>query len=931
MKLPVPETEAKRRLDPIDQALVANQPKQAIKLCNHALSKRPGWPAARALKACALVKQNSREAALAVVDEIIADIEANRVPLDADACDKITLAFRDLRLPDRAAAIKEKLWLRDMSVVEHGEAAYSCFICAHMFEEARRTALRLMRLKTWKTVPYTVLMGCAVWLDVQMKLNCSDPNTVDKRMLKVASMQIAKVVLEKEVPQRETVHFAARLFVDAGMFEQAKTLLEKAEKVMGDKENLVLLGSVQRSAGQLDEAAKYYRKIVAKVEADDWQCWAHYMDCVGDNGKEELWETLVTSCELAEKHSTPMRAPFIAKMEILLREGRSEELRDDIVSFFGVFSTRPRCKLDLRKYVAYLKQLDVLDNLFDLLKVAVEEANSVTSHVNLCWLKLWCGCLDESVEQLAGRYNAEKERSGTSSDGDDYLILVAHKLLQLGEDRYKDKRKVLQAIVLLEHGFGRSVRARQLQLLMIMLYTRIGYTERAYAMWLSLDVKAIQAPTLAYLVLDPLFGMANYDDLHSLFLLFTAYWYQVDTDLPKAINVGLGNAKFNATANLVLFRHRQARHAVLAKALLVQALVEVGRGEGVEGAWKLVAEGSRFPCGEKEWREGLTHVSDKTVVDFWNGVEEVEVEVDEHDETAAELGQLVPKNVQSTIFESLKAMKSVLGVAKGFVGEQTQAVGEDVLKANSSNVTVNEEDRPNGEIIEASVSPGEVDRAAFLQSFTRVLGKLAQVLSKSGKSTGEPNGNVADEMGACTKQVASLCKYIWDQVTAIESGLKDVEGKDYLEKVPMNLSECGNFVGVVLVLVAVGVEGVSARMGQKTKGKKSGGVDSVTIEAEKLVKTLKQAAVDACERVVKVLNALVDVEHVEGIMKWADVPTLVPYLPEKLRLVRVGDEGDIDLGHEEYVGNLVRNVVASHVNAAKRMVALVDDMKQKLK
>lgn len=939
MKQPVSEIEAKRRLDPIDKAISMNQSKQAIKLCNHALTKRPGWPSARALKAVAILKQtNSRASSLQIMKSIISDIESNRVPLDNDACEKISFAYKELRLPDMVANIREKLWLQNMSVIENGESTYSCFICAHMFEQARKTALRLMRLKTWKTSSYTILMGCAVWLEITMKVNSlNNSSELDDRLLKVSSMQIAKVIIDgDDLPQREMVHFAARLFIDASMFEQAKKLLIRSKLVMGPKENLVLLANVCRKAGEVNEATKCYREIVTQIEPDDWQCWIHYINCVDKDGgvdtSTQLWETLSNCCSTAEKHVT--RGPFLARMEMLLREKRTEELRDEVVSFFGMFSSRPRCRFDLRRYVKFLVSLNAQDNLFDLLKVATQETNGgVTSHVNYCWLRLWCDCLDESVDDLVKFYNAELDKNETCIDADDYLILAAHKLLPISENRYKNKRNILKAIILLEYGFGRSLHGTQFKLLLTVLYMELKYTERAYALWLSLDIKPIQAPSMAFLVLEPLFSMANYNDLHALFLLFEGYWFQIDSDLPKSISVGLSNEKFNATANLVLFRHRQARFAVLARAVAIQAFVGMAQGDagGMDSAWKLVADGSRFPCGEKEWREGLTFSSDDTVMDFWNEwADDDVIQVDEHDETGAELGALVPRDVQNTIFETLKGVRRVIAVVKGVESGVVDMPDEDFLKANSSNVTANDESAKNVFMPDSSVTPEEVSRATFVQSFTRLLVDLEKALSRCGKSAGEANGNVVSDLEGWKVQVEGLCAYIAVQTAAIVSGLTDVKASNYLENVPYNVGECGNFLGAVLVLVVLGVEKLGVVVAQKMKGvKKSGGAEEIGM-VENMVTDLKRETMASCGKLAKTLSVLGEMDHVERVIEWLDVDKLLPFLPEQLRLVRVGDDGDSMLDHEGYVGNILGNIVESHKNAAQRMLLLVNKLIRKL-
>jgi len=207
----------------------------------------------------------------------------------------------------------------------------------------------------------------------------------------------------------------------------------------------------------------------------------------------EAWETVRAAIELAERdrYKYRLRGPYLARMELLMREAKTEELRDDVVDYYANFSSKTICANDLRPFVVYLVKNGEDDDMFDKLKFVAEADGSVTAHIMLCWLFLWVSRLEITVEELLQRHRKENSKpTDKRIDCGDYLTIACHVLLPFhkGFARYADRQALVQAVMLLEYCLARHPHNYHCNLLLVILYMEIGYTERGFVVWCALDV-----------------------------------------------------------------------------------------------------------------------------------------------------------------------------------------------------------------------------------------------------------------------------------------------------------------------------------------------------------------------------------------------------------------------------------------------------------
>lgn len=82
----ISDGETNRRLKPVLEALYSGHYKKAVKKAAMAEAKRPGWVAARALRAVALDRAGESEEAAKLISRIRTEIAENKVKIyDADA------------------------------------------------------------------------------------------------------------------------------------------------------------------------------------------------------------------------------------------------------------------------------------------------------------------------------------------------------------------------------------------------------------------------------------------------------------------------------------------------------------------------------------------------------------------------------------------------------------------------------------------------------------------------------------------------------------------------------------------------------------------------------------------------------------------------------------------------------------------------------
>ena len=124
----VSEAESVRRLRPVLDALYAQNTKQALKLVQQALQKRPGWPAARALRACVYHQSERWNDADQEMLELRSDLDTGKVPIDEDGARKMHMYYREMRKEKDAGEVYEQAWRADSGNLKLAEMAFCLYI-----------------------------------------------------------------------------------------------------------------------------------------------------------------------------------------------------------------------------------------------------------------------------------------------------------------------------------------------------------------------------------------------------------------------------------------------------------------------------------------------------------------------------------------------------------------------------------------------------------------------------------------------------------------------------------------------------------------------------------------------------------------------------------------------------------------------------------
>lgn len=952
MRAPVPSAEAERRLRPVLEALWNSNTKQALKLANQAIQKRPGWPAARALRACALLQLDRASEAADAVTDIRADLDANRVPVDEDAAVKLRMYYADLRQDDAAAEVYEQAWLADPAEFRLAETAFGLYVGANAFLHAQKLATKLHRVAAVATSKYALWSSAALWLGLrhaQPVCAAADDAPLDARMLKLVRAMVCKALGALDVPSAESARFAVRL-LGTSEYETSRALISHKRLVMDPAEMLHLRAELAADADECSAAQEDYRALLEKHDADDWMHWLQYIRWAGEaSGTDDDARALADALCVREKDAKhPKRGPFIAKMELLLRDGNSTGLLEAVVEHFRLFGSKMVCAHDVRPYLLSLADSKDVSAIAAALDADPGRSEDARFHVVLSWVRLWLGQLSESPEKLFRRYAAELKDGLESTDrqtGDDYLLLAAHQLLpevnQGGEmRRYESGRAVLQAIAVLEAGLSRSPHNFHVKVLLIHLYTLVGGMDRVFSLWTSLEIKHIQLATLGHLVLPPMFEFGCHDELGFILEGVDVLWRECDKEIPEGIARAFSAGSINAALEFVLFRRRLERSAVLADAMLLHAKMELcaadGASIGVERAWAIVGRTPRFSPDTLQAPHQLAANQDAQCLSFWHpSMYRPDERLRDHGDTSTERGEPLPANDMNVLRADLETTCAILAMAR----MTDDRPGKDTVAQCSANAACALAAVP------AALVPKRVryfcDLCTNLNSLRSLLDTgVAAMEPKEDSNKGSSNATSA----ALPVSASVLLESAKASAQSLREEIGFVFGSDGSVS-PQQLRECGAFVHQTLLLTSVAITSFSAlllrkpRPGKKTSTKKfrnDSGERLVTHTcAQQVLLLYKEAVLDSAEAILERLTACADSErdwvftHSGG--DCAD--ELVPFLPDTLSPVDL-DRGVVEdktQSREEFVAAILSDIRVSHEVCCTSICAKLNSIVQRLK
>lgn len=619
MKSAPSEHESERRLSPVIDMLLSQNPKQALRHIQQALNKRPGWPAARALRALALLQSARPQEASAEYDSLANDLNAHLVPLDEDAAKKMAMYLVEIERSVEAGVWYEMVWkiMCEAETVNFslGEAAYCLYIRGKDFSKAQMIAMKMNRVLQGRG--RFAMMACvALWLKLEME-NGSEK---DQRMAKLVCAMLDKAV-EKGLFEADAVRFAVRVYKEFGLSDKVSQVLSKRRVAMDEGEVLKL-----RVPGS---GAPIYRQLIEKIDPDSWDYWVKYFNAIqGTEGWEKDAEDLLDKIINNTPTKRLLRGPFLAQLELNFRLNRMEDVANGIAKYFELFGKKNVCAHDLRPYIALLADTEWFSKAIDGMTEIAQE-NEETHMVTFSWIKLWCDKQVESIESLYNRFEKaipESNAVASRHAGDDYLILAAHQLLpdvkSASEDRYSNGPNVMKAIALLEIGLAHSVDNFRFKLLLMSLYIRVGAIGCAVNLWKSLDIKHVQLSTMSHLILNPLFDSGHHEAFRDFLGQIERLWRECSHDIPSCVSRAFERGSINTAVDFVLFRDRVTNSAVLAEAFVSEALHEVvitnGNSLGVRRAIECLTILPRFTPHKILEGTSLEVNDDLDPYQFWN-------------------------------------------------------------------------------------------------------------------------------------------------------------------------------------------------------------------------------------------------------------------------------------------------------------------------
>lgn len=963
MTAPVSEAESDRRLRPVLDALYSHNSKQALKHVQQAIQKRPGWPAARALRACALMQSERWVEAEQEIADVRADLDAGRVPMDEDCARKLHMYYMEMRRDDVAGQVYEQAWKAEPGNLQLGEVAFGLYVRGSAFAAAQKLATKLHRLASAKTQRYGLWATAALWLGLTCKNSQASDIALDAQMLKLASAMLSKALDGSPTPSAEMARFAVRVFKDAGEVQKARDVISNPRLVIDDAEMLHLRSELPTS----DESCEVdYRTLLSQHDVDDWGHWLKFFACIE---KKKDWHThaldFVNSAISIELASTnAKRGPYLAQMELMYRLEELHRLPEAIVQYFARFGAKTVCAHDLRPYLQCLRETEWFASVFqDLSKIVEEEGDGY--HLTFSWLRVWCGLLEESAEALFTQYArhvSEKTDPTERQVGDDYLLLAAHRLLpdlcDGDVDRYKSIPATLQAIAVLEAGLANSRFNFHLKLLLIRLYNEIGAIGRVAELWESLEVKHVQVSTLTHVVLNPFFESGHHDAFQGVMESVEGLWRECDQEIPECTSKAFQVGSINAAVEFVLFRKRLERSAILAECMVTEILYHIvvtgGEGIGIRRAFACMTSLPRFTTDSLMTSTALIANDDSHCFRFW---ELRENESDDRvlclDNTKQDEGTFCSSTQHETIAADLSSLEALLRIAIKDLNSERNGKTSDENDATLSSLLEKQtawELRPTTML--------RVRIASNLMDVKQLLKQNTSVTTTSKAACDENSCEPMQVLKSSQAVVQLLLAHIHHVISESEdeengitcdgnhsaTGVNGETGNVSFN--PKRLQSCGRMVFDTLLVTCVAIvsfspELVKGKRRAKKSASKPGDANGPTVAgnfecARQAILEYQRALLSAVSSIQTWIASCIehDLDRTASSFTGArQLSDLVSFLPDHLSQLDLSDGTMKDgrkLGRSDFCNAILAHVCSSHAKTCKKILETLTTITSRL-
>ncbi|CAN8073862.1 unnamed protein product [Agarophyton chilense] len=940
MTNPVSKAESDRRLRPVLDNLSQHNSKQALKHVNQAIQKRPGWPAARALRACVYLQMKKLNQAMKEIAQLREDLDSGRVPIDEDVAAKIQYFYQEIGNEGGTGEVYEQAWKADVSNADLAEMAFCYYIQGNAFMNAKKLATKLHRMASSNTEKYGVWVAAAIWLDVVYRSRDFEgsASSPDVRILTLACRILDKALSIPVTPSAEATRFATRVYKDNEEHERAKKLISQPRLVMDEAEVLHIRAELQTSD---DLRMKDYCSLLLDHDRDDWGHWLQYLNCVEQTGYclDKARDFIHDLVQQELQDSRPKRSPFLAQIEVFYRTQEYEALGTSLSDYFNRFGAKTVCAHDLRPYLMLIPKKSTLEEVLDKI-MALGNEKGFPYHLTASWIGLWFNRLRQSPAELVKCYEDTLSNSLESTDrqsGDDYLVLVAHKFLPLVEgspnNRYSNAFAVLQSIILLEAGLTRSPQNFHFKLLLIRLYCAIGAMERVAELWHSLEIKHIQMATLAHIVVKPFFETGHHEALRKIFEGVEVLWRECDLEVPQCITKAFQMGSVNAATEFVLFRQRLERSAVLIECILLEAQVALvrsdGEAAGVENARHRLTFIPRFTPASLHLKR-IVDSDDNRCLKFWD-LHDYDPNVRLNAETveSADEGRSCAARRKSTMISDFKSLLKLMQVI-GQEGDFEPHKVEDPLKPSSNGHTSHD----------AEPSSGLREKIACNLSQAKILLRLY-----TGGSGTDGDENLASDLDSSSilSESKELVKAMLNEV---QEAVKDADSSDAMRGTmsPDQLRRCCKTSFELLLIVSVAISSFSVEL-MKGKRRRKRGSTKVSKpksavcfhNVQQAVLEYKSAVLSACSLIQDWISASLDqdADWLGGICDSEEtLSASLSFLPDKIHPIKLSD------GHKQSRGPIERSafcrgileqIRSSHMTSCTRLLETLSGVTRRLK
>ncbi|KAI8820831.1 N-acetyltransferase B complex non catalytic subunit-domain-containing protein [Fimicolochytrium jonesii] len=562
------------KLRPIYEALDSYSNKQAISLCNKHLKKQPNALILKALKAIALDRSGRDDEALELCDEVKKGDVSDEAILQA-----IVMVYRG---HGRHADIIEVYKNAYAKAPKNEELANHWFMALVRADDRSAMQQAAMKIqKQFKDNRYMFWTIMSLWL--QAKPGSAGPDlslTLTERML-------AKAAQEKRITDYEALQLYLEVLEKQGKHAEALQIaqgeLGNLCKVDADRKRIIV---------RLAKAAKEWSTVrsVSKelllANPDDWLSYCDYIAAfiellpVEDRNPDSVQLTqfrdlisVLQSKGSSDKHVK--RGPYLGELELekaLLSLPNSKfdttHISELIGHYLARFGATLSCFDDLKPYLELLQPGSI-----DQSAVISEQGedskpvDKIRRRVNLEKIRRYTSkklSVEETAAIVGDYLRAYKESIPIGKDldkrelqpGDDYVLLVAHYLLDIFQNDRDNRALLAQIAAVLEYGLQRSEWNYQIRLLLVRVYFELGVHQRISEIVNVMSIKQVQHDTLSFFYTDDLEYLGCPDTALRALLKTTTIHHSNERETPEMIVQAFKFGTYSKIPEFIRFRNR---------------------------------------------------------------------------------------------------------------------------------------------------------------------------------------------------------------------------------------------------------------------------------------------------------------------------------------------------------------------------------------